>query len=239
MITPKNWGEFQHYKDRAPAWIKLHRKLLDDYAFSRLPVASRALAPLLWLLASEYEGGQITATNEELAFRFRMTEKELVNALQPLIDNGFFQSDSAPLADRKRDASLEKRERRDREEKRRAHQLPDDFEPDKETARSAGLSETEASRELPKFKNYAKAHGKTYVDWQAAWRNWCAKAAEFMGRAPPPPDGKPIEAVGFYAAFGSEQLAAWDKTKPGGYPRDKAGGWRFPTEWPPGKQEAA
>jgi uncharacterized protein YdaU (DUF1376 family) len=55
-------------------------------------------------------------------------------------------------------------------------------------------------------------------------------------------DHQPVEAValtGFYAPFGSPQLDAWDRTKPGGYPRDKAGGWRFPTEWPPGKEQAA
>ncbi len=116
MLTPKNWGSFQHYKDRSPAWIKLHRGLLDDYTFSRLPVASRALAPLLWLLASEYEGGEITASHEELSFRLRMTTKELVDALTPLTDSGFFLA-SGVLAECKQDACLEKRERRGREEK--------------------------------------------------------------------------------------------------------------------------
>jgi hypothetical protein len=114
-ITPKNWATFQHYKDRSPAWIKLHRGLLDDFTFSRLPVASRALAPLLWLLASEYEGGQITASTDELAFRFRMSENELRTALTPLINSGFF-SASEPLAECKQDACLEKRERRERED---------------------------------------------------------------------------------------------------------------------------
>lgn len=55
-------------------------------------------------------------------------------------------------------------------------------------------------------------------------------------------DHQPVEVValtGFYAAFGSPQLEAWDRTKPGGYPRDKAGGWRFPSEWPPDKEQAA
>jgi hypothetical protein len=33
ILTPKNWKSFQHYKDRAPAWIKLHKALLDDYNF--------------------------------------------------------------------------------------------------------------------------------------------------------------------------------------------------------------
>lgn len=108
-LTPKNWASFQHYKDRAPVWIKLHRSLLDDFAFSRLPDASKALAPLLWLLASEYERGKITATFEEVAFRLRMTEGKLRDAIKPLIDGEFFASDSDPLAKREPDACLEKR----------------------------------------------------------------------------------------------------------------------------------
>lgn len=43
--------------------------------------------------------------------------------------------------------------------------------------------------------------------------------------------------AGFYAPATSPQLQAWDdygqRTKGKTYPRDKAGGWRFPTEWPP------
>lgn len=107
-LTPKNWDTFQHYKDRAPAWIKLHRGLLDDYIFACLPVASRALAPLLWLLASEYEKGKITASRKEMAFRFRMSERELVTALKPLIEHGFFVDASVPLAERKHGAIPEK-----------------------------------------------------------------------------------------------------------------------------------
>jgi hypothetical protein len=117
-LTPKNWAEFQHYKDRAPTWIKLHKNLIDDSKFQRLPVASRALAPMLWLLASECEGGTFEADPSELAFRLRQTEKEIHEALEPLISKGFFiveQSASNPLAEVKQESILEKR--RDREEK--------------------------------------------------------------------------------------------------------------------------
>jgi hypothetical protein len=107
ILTPKNWGSFQHYKDRAPAWIKLHRGLLDDFEFARLPVASKALAPFLWLLASEYEGGQIDASIDELAFRLRMSPGDLSTALKPLIDGHFFDA-SEPLAECKRAAIPEK-----------------------------------------------------------------------------------------------------------------------------------
>lgn len=122
--------------------------------------------------------------------------------------------------------------------------LRDDFQPNMKSASSAGLSQAEAEREFLKFKNHAAQNDRTSANWQASWSNWCIKAAEFMGRAPPPDPVRAVEISGYYAAFGSEQLEAWDRTKPGGYPRDKAGGWRFPTEWPPGtggfrKQEDA
>lgn len=97
ILTPKNWNSFQHYKDRAPAWIKLHKALLDDYEFSCLPVASKALAPLLWLLASEYEDGKIKGSLDKMAFRLRMTRGELADALSPLVEKGFFDA-SEPLA---------------------------------------------------------------------------------------------------------------------------------------------
>jgi hypothetical protein len=106
-LVPKNWREFQHYKDRNPPWIRLHRKLLDDRAFQSLPVASRALAPMLWLLASESKEGAFDGSVEELAFRLRCSEKEIAAGLQPLIDKGFFcleRDASKPLAEGERDA---------------------------------------------------------------------------------------------------------------------------------------
>lgn len=102
ILIPKNWAEFQHYKDRAPPWIKLHKKLLDDRVYQGLPLASRALAPMLWLLASESKDGSFDGTHEELAFRLRTNLKDIIAGLQPLIDKGFFlvaQADSAVLAD--------------------------------------------------------------------------------------------------------------------------------------------
>ena len=116
-ITPKNWKSFQHYKERTPQWIKLHKGLLTDFTFNRLPLASRALAPMLWLLASEYDEGEITASLEEIAFRVHVSEKDLVEAITPLIDSGFFISSevlakpeqNAPLVEESREyKSVEK-----------------------------------------------------------------------------------------------------------------------------------
>ncbi len=89
-LTPRNWDDFQHYKERRPVWIKLHKNLLDDFDFHCLPVASKALAPLLWLLASEYSDGTIDDHIKKVAFRLRMSEADFVSAIKPLILNGFF-----------------------------------------------------------------------------------------------------------------------------------------------------
>jgi hypothetical protein len=94
-----NWEKFQHYRYRNPPWIKLHRALLDDYEFHSLPDASRALAPLLWLLASESEDGSIIGTWESLAFRLHTTPHKIEDACKPLIEKGFIEDASGVLAE--------------------------------------------------------------------------------------------------------------------------------------------
>ena len=42
-----------------------------------------------------------------------------------------------------------------------------------------GMTEEQASHEFEKFANWCDANGKTYKDWNAAWRNWTLKALEF------------------------------------------------------------
>lgn len=121
-LKPKNWQEHQHYKDRLPPWIKLHRALLNDKQFMRLPVASKALAPLLWLLASESQEGIFNASTDELEFRLRMTTKEIESGLKPLIDIGFFHVASGVLADRLQVAAPEQRQRREETETDSRHQ---------------------------------------------------------------------------------------------------------------------
>lgn len=112
-LLPRDWTDFQHYKDRSPPWIRLHKSLLDNYDFQCLPVASRALAPMLWLIASDSKdpkSGAIDYAPEKIAFRLRMPVQDFVDALKPLIDNRFFiveRDGSEVLADCLRDAEPE------------------------------------------------------------------------------------------------------------------------------------
>jgi len=105
-LTPKNWHSFQHYNKRNPPWIKLHKSLLDDYEFSQLPVSSRAIAPLLWLIASDERDGGIRMSVDALAYRLRVTIAQLEEALSPLVLGGFFVA-SNTLADCQQHATPE------------------------------------------------------------------------------------------------------------------------------------
>lgn len=100
----KNWHEFQHYTDRNPPWIKLHRALLDDYEFSRLQDASKAHLMLIWLFASQ-NGGKIP---EDAKFLQSKLSLDKPPDLESLKDHGLLipeQDASNALADGKQDGS--------------------------------------------------------------------------------------------------------------------------------------
>jgi hypothetical protein len=88
----KNWHEFQHYKDRCPPWIKLHRKLLDDRDFFILSGECAKTLILLWLLASEDESlnGSLPPI-KKIAFRLRLSESDTKRILELLIDAEFIE----------------------------------------------------------------------------------------------------------------------------------------------------
>jgi hypothetical protein len=70
----------------------------------RLPIASKAIAPMLWLLASESKDGVFDGSLDELVFRLHITKKEYQDGIKPLIDNDFFILVSGVLAERKQSA---------------------------------------------------------------------------------------------------------------------------------------
>ena len=120
LLQPKNWAVFQHYKDRCPPWIKLHRDLLNDRAYMRLPIASKAIAPMLWLLASESKDGVFDGSLDELVFRLHITPKEYQDGVKPLIDNDFFNVVSGVIAECKQVAIPETEGETETETKKKA-----------------------------------------------------------------------------------------------------------------------
>ena len=88
-LTPKNWTEFQHYKDRSPPWIRLHRKLLDNKDFNKMQPMTCKVLILLWLLAAETTEGTFNGDHEEIAFRVRLPVADVASSLQQLMGLGF------------------------------------------------------------------------------------------------------------------------------------------------------
>lgn len=79
-LRVKNWAQFQHYKKRCPPWIKLHRELVNDYAFTTLRDATKAHLILIWILAAGSDG-VVPADERFLALRIGATERVDVDAM--------------------------------------------------------------------------------------------------------------------------------------------------------------
>lgn len=182
LLKPKNWAVFQHYKDRCPPWIKLHRDLLNDRVFMCLPLASKALAPLLWLLASESKDGVFDGSLDELVFRLHITPKDYQDGVKPLIDKGFFVVASGVLAECYQDAIPEteretETETKKREKSNRGSRLPVDFVlPEDWIAfcqqERKDLTPTKVFEEFKDYWTALPAGKGTKADWTATWRNW-------------------------------------------------------------------
>lgn len=106
FLSVKDWDKFQHYKDRQPPWIKLHRELLDNYEFTCLQDASKAHLMLIWLLASQLDN---RVPNDAGWIARRIGALSTVN-IKLLIDKGFLvveQNDSILLAERSPEAEAQ------------------------------------------------------------------------------------------------------------------------------------
>ena len=86
VLSVKDWGRFQQYKDRNPTWIKFHLSVLDDYEFSRLPDTAKAHLLLIWLLAARCDN-RIPYDVAWIAQRIGVREKNL--QLERLIQGGW------------------------------------------------------------------------------------------------------------------------------------------------------
>ena len=192
LLQPKNWAVFQHYKDRCPPWIKLHRDLLNDRAYMRLPIASKAIAPMLWLLASESKDGVFDGSLDELVFRLHITKKEYQDGIKPLIDNDFFILVSGVLAERKQDAIPETEGEREGETEKETDtpegvsiEVWDSFVKQRK-ARKAQITE----RVMKSIREQAKIAGWTLDNAlnEIVVRNWQTFKSDWVAVKPNPAD---------------------------------------------------
>lgn len=89
------WEKYQHYKDRNPPWIKLHRELLTSNTWVELDDASRLLALVCMLLAADTDN-KIPLDGTFIQRRAYMKKRPDV---RPLVAVGFAEIvDDAALA---------------------------------------------------------------------------------------------------------------------------------------------
>lgn len=198
-LRVNNWEEFQHYRDRSPPWIKLHRDLLNNYKFSCLQDASKLHLMLIWLLASQMDN-RIPADSEFIKSRIGVKGNIDFNEL---INSGFLIDDSNALASCKQSAILETEAEAERETEdnslrslsgqkteivkkqvsRGTRLSPDWMLPSEwgHWALKLGMTREAILIEEEKFRDYwiAKTGSSaTKADWQATWRNWIRKKLE-------------------------------------------------------------
>jgi hypothetical protein len=259
----KNFEKFQHYKDRAPPWIKLYNGLLEDYEFGGLPDASKMHLIAIWLLASR-TGNKMPYDPKWVSGRINATEPV---DLELLVSRGFIVLDQE-VQKAERVASKPPAERLTREE----GQVQDIGKRKEESRTPSAPSSSDAFK---RFKAaYPRRDGanpwhtaekkfsalvKTGVDAEAMIAAAAALAREECARGnigtkfiPQAITWLNQQRFQDYAAasfsssvddglievLGEEELAAWDAHARAegkkSYPRNSRGGWRFPSRYPPG-----
>lgn len=76
--------------------------------------------------------------------------------------------------------------------RKRAHRMPDDFEPDLRVALDAGMTLSQAKAQVETMRDWSKSSPNgAKVDWPATWRSWVRRWAENQPhqRGRPPPTG--------------------------------------------------
>ncbi|MCE9567660.1 MAG: hypothetical protein K8U57_37135 [Planctomycetes bacterium] len=206
-LSVPDFEKWQHYKDRTPPWIKLHRDILRDYDFNLLPDQSKAHLMLIWLLASQLDNH----IPNDPAYVQRMIGSTVKPDIKLLIQRGFLN----PVADCERYASksiatcttlsnmreTETETETERDLGRASQSEPPTPPPSKgksgrgtrldaewdlpaawgQWAMEQGMTRDAVIRECDKFKDYwisKSGANATKADWQATWRNWIRKHLE-------------------------------------------------------------
>jgi hypothetical protein len=183
----KNYNKFQHFKDRRPPWIKLHRELLDQRDINLISDRSFRVLIGLWLLASEDESMEGCLPEiPEISFRLRMPESDILKSFQELkhfivdvdinVISERYQVDD-PETETETEINRETERERPTSTKSRSTrldvnwQLPDDYAIWAKKERP----DLNVNQVADGFKDYWISEAKAKADWFATWRYWIRK----------------------------------------------------------------
>lgn len=185
----KNFEKYQHYKQRNPPWIKLHLEILDDPDFLALPDASKWHYIGLLLIASRH-GNDIKPNWKYIQNRLGLTSK--VDLSRRFLKEHVLASNAIHKAlsinSEFGDSETETEAETEAEEitpivvpikKRGKRPISEEDKPSEKHFTYGQRIGVDVGPEWGKFVNYCKAHDRRYADFEAAFRNWIANAANF------------------------------------------------------------
>jgi hypothetical protein len=126
------------------------------------------------------EGGHLSGTDIHVHYdpteglKTRRSVNPTVGESTPLVIEGESSNGSKTINCEQRDALNHGKDKR-----KQKTALPESFEPNETCRKKAASLDVPLEHELEKFKDFHDSKGNKYVDWQAAFRTWLAKAAEF------------------------------------------------------------
>tara|TARA_R110000737_G_scaffold125041_2_gene157510 strand:+ start:5259 stop:5987 length:729 start_codon:yes stop_codon:yes gene_type:complete len=194
-IKIKNWSKFQHFKDRRPPWIKLHRDILEQRDITLISDCSFRVLVGLWLLASEDEDMQGGLPDiDDISFRLRIDKSKVTKALselEPWLDINVISDrcqDDAPETETEVETKKEvEAYSASKAAPKRGSRIADDWtlnESNIQHAQEKGYSDAEIRSVGQEFYDYwtaATGRNATARDWNAKWRTWVSNDIKFNG----------------------------------------------------------
>jgi hypothetical protein len=198
----RNWERFQQYKDREPKWIKIYRELLDDVDWFDLDGDTAKLLVNLWLLAAATGMDGSLPSVRTIAFRLRMTEKQVRTGISKLSqwivedDTDLYRPVQERTPEKETDTETELEEEKDTplppKGEKRSHPMPPDWRPSLETrayGEALGLRPIDITDMAEDMRLWAlSAGGKNTLkkNWDLAFKGWMRRArGKLNGHGPP------------------------------------------------------
>lgn len=152
-LCVKDFEKTQHYSQRNPPWIKLHKTLFGDRDFIQLPVSARYLYFGLLTLASECDN-KIVNDPSWIAQRLSIDASSI--DLTPLYKRGFLLASGASIRRyHQSEGSSEERQRKSREDARELAPTVPVSAPTPRILSTPPLSDEERLKELKMSKDLA------------------------------------------------------------------------------------
>lgn len=234
--------EYQHYKDRSPPWIKLHRDMLTSNTWVTLDADGRVLAVACMLVAASTENKIPT----EAAYMRRRAYLDKDPDFDALVRVGFVElvSDSNVLAEdrkqmlapRKRplakrtecasegegEGETEQRRGEEKEARSRKTRIDPNFKAtDDQLAYAKAQGCADPADTVERFKLHHGSKGTLHADWNLALQYWCRNEKNFAKTAP----------ARSFAQQATERASTVTSRDDLGQWRQRLKGWRPGVSW--------